>query len=66
MAAETNSEMDTQNVQDHESEALVSTERLSSDSPVMWPDQNFCECFVLCDLILSASHFFIPSHLCSW
>ena len=24
-------------------EALVSNERLSCDSPVMWPDQNFCK-----------------------
>ena len=43
--------MDTQ-VQDHDSEALVSTERLSSDSPVMWPDQNFCEWFLSCVVAL--------------
>ena len=24
-------------------EVLVSNERLSCDSPVMWPDQNFCK-----------------------
>lgn len=23
-------------------EVLISNERLSCDSPVMWPDQNFC------------------------
>lgn len=28
---------------DGDGEALVSNERLSCDSPVMWPDQNFCE-----------------------
>ena len=28
---------------DPECENLVSNERLENDSPVMWPDQNFCE-----------------------
>ena len=26
-----------------ESEPLESNEQLGCDSPVMWPDQNFCE-----------------------
>lgn len=33
-------------VMERETESLVSTERLSCDSPVMWPDQNFCELYV--------------------
>ena len=28
---------------ERDTESLVSTERLSCDSPVMWPDHNFCE-----------------------
>ena len=30
-----------------ECESLVSNERLECDSPVMWPDQNFCK-FLCC------------------
>ena len=26
-----------------ECDSLVSNERLDCDSPVMWPDQNFCK-----------------------
>ena len=29
--------------EDNSSEGLVSKERMVSASPVMWPDQNFCE-----------------------
>ncbi len=29
------------------SELLMSTETLGCDSPVMWPDQNFCKFIIL-------------------
>ena len=30
-----------------ECDSLVSNERLECDSPVMWPDQNFCKSLCL-------------------
>ena len=34
---------DSRGATDGNGEALISNERLSCDSPVMWPDQNFCK-----------------------
>ena len=38
-----------------ECDSLVSNERLECDSPVMWPDQNFCK-FLLTCMVNSCHH----------
>ena len=50
-----------------ECESLVSNERLECDSPVMWPDQNFCK-FLCCAAAARSQSiiYHVYSHTCSW